>query len=131
MKILRAVDDSILFLYAENEFVRVNLIREAEARGISGNRLVFAKRRPAAEYLSSYHVCDLFLDTWPYNAGTTASDALWVGLPVLTMAGKSFASRMAGSILSAIGLKELITFTPMEYERRVCAWLIQFITNGI
>jgi predicted O-linked N-acetylglucosamine transferase (SPINDLY family) len=68
------------------------------------------------EYLARYRACDLFLDTFPYNAGTTASDALWAGLPVLTLMGRSFASRMAASLLNAIGLSELITGTQEDYE---------------
>ena len=78
--------------------------------------MVFGERLPADEYLARYHACDLFLDTAPYNAGTTASDALWTGLPVLTFIGKSFASRVAASLLHAIGLPELITNTQEEYE---------------
>jgi predicted O-linked N-acetylglucosamine transferase (SPINDLY family) len=116
MRILKAVDGSILFLYAENEWVEQNLKHEAIARGVDGARLVFGKKMPADEYLARYQACDLFLDTFPYNAGTTASDALWAGLPVLTLTGESFASRMAASILNAIYLPELITSTQREYE---------------
>ena len=116
MRILKAVEGSVLFLYAENEWAEKNLKQEAEARGISATRLVFGERLPADEYLARYHACDLFLDTAPYNAGTTASDALWTGLPVLTFIGKSFASRVAASLLHAIGLPELITNTQEEYE---------------
>ncbi|MEI6183296.1 MAG: tetratricopeptide repeat protein [Polynucleobacter sp.] len=116
MRILKAVEGSVLFLYAENKLVEENLKKEAEARGINRARLVFGKNLPADEYLARYRVCDLFLDTAPYNAGTTASDALWVGLPVLTLIGQSFASRMAASLLNAIGLPELITNTQEEYE---------------
>jgi protein O-GlcNAc transferase len=116
MRILNAVEDSVLFLYAENHWAEENLKKEAKARGINSSRLVFGKRMPNDEYLSRYQICDLFLDTFPYNAGTTASDALWVGLPVLTLIGRSFASRVAASILSAIELSELITNTRQEYE---------------
>jgi predicted O-linked N-acetylglucosamine transferase (SPINDLY family) len=116
MRILKAVHGSVLFLYAENEWVEQNLKNEAIARGVDGVRLVFGKQMPTAEYLARYQVCDLFLDTFPYNAGTTASDALWAGLPVLTLMGQSFASRMAASILNAIDLLELITITQEEYE---------------
>ena len=116
MRILKAVEGSVLFLYAENKLVEENLKKEAEARGINRARLVFGKNIPADEYLARYRVCDLFLDTAPYNAGTTASDALWVGLPVLTLIGQSFASRMAASLLNAIGLPELIANTQEEYE---------------
>ena len=80
-------------------------------------RLIFGARIPADEYLARYRVCDLFLDTAPYNAGTTASDALWVGLPVLTLLGSSFAGRMAASLLNAIDLPELITCSQEEYEQ--------------
>ena len=116
MKILTTVDNSILFLYAENKWVRSNLINEALKRGISSERLVFGEHLEPDEYLARYKICDLFLDTFPYNAGTTASDALWAGLPVLTMMGESFASRMAASLLIAIDLPELITSTQEEYE---------------
>ena len=116
MRILNAVEGSALFLYADNEWSKANLIEEAALRGIDGARLIFGGHIPAEEYLARYRVCDLFVDTSPYNAGTTASDALWVGLPVLTLMGQSIASRMAASLLNAIGLPELITNTQAEYE---------------
>ena len=116
MRILNAVEGSVLFLYADNEWAKANLIDESSLRGFDSTRLVFGGRIPKEEYLARYRVCDLFLDTFPYNAGTTASDALWAGLPVLTLMGESFASRVAASLLSAIGLPEMITKTQEEYE---------------
>jgi protein O-GlcNAc transferase len=116
MRILKAVEGSVLFLYAENQWAESNLKKEAEARGINSSRLVFGGRIPNDEYLARYQACNLFLDTFPYNAGTTASDALWAELPVLTLMGQSFASRVAASLLSAIDLPELITSTQEEYE---------------
>jgi predicted O-linked N-acetylglucosamine transferase (SPINDLY family) len=116
MRILKAVEGSVLFLYAESQWVESNLKKEAEARGINSARLVFGGHMPKEEYLARYQTCDLFLDTFPYNAGTTGSDALWAGLPILTLTGESFASRMAASLLNAIDLPELITSTQEEYE---------------
>jgi protein O-GlcNAc transferase len=116
IRILNAVEGSVLFLYADNEWAKANLIKEAGLHGIDSVRLIFGGRIPAEEYLARYRVCDLFLDTFPYNAGTTASDALWVGLPVLTLMGQSFASRIAASLLRAIGLPELVTTSRAEYE---------------
>jgi predicted O-linked N-acetylglucosamine transferase (SPINDLY family) len=92
------------------------LRKEAQARGLDPNRLVFAKRMKLPEHLARHRAADLFLDTLPYNAHTTASDALWAGLPVLTCMGESFASRVAASLLNAIELPELITDTQQEYE---------------
>jgi predicted O-linked N-acetylglucosamine transferase (SPINDLY family) len=117
MRILRGVPGSVLFLYAGNETAERNLRREARSRGVDAGRLVFDKWRPRREYLARFHVADLFLDTLPYNAGTTASDALWVGLPVLTCMGESFAGRVAGSVLRAIELPELIATSQEQYER--------------
>jgi protein O-GlcNAc transferase len=116
MRLLRAVPDSVLWLYEANPLVKANLAREAEARGIAPERLVFASRLPQAEHLARHRLADLFLDTLPYNAHTTASDALWAGLPVLTCAGNTFAGRVAGSLLRAVGLDELITTSLEEYE---------------
>ena len=116
MRILKAVESSVLFLYSENKWAEENLKKEAKARGIDSSRLVFGRQIPMEEYLARYRVCNLFLDTIPYNAGTTASDALWTGLPVLTLIGQSFASRVAASLLKAIGLPELITNSQEEYE---------------
>jgi predicted O-linked N-acetylglucosamine transferase (SPINDLY family) len=116
MRILKAVEGSVLFLYADNKWAEENLRKVAEASGIDRVRLVFGGHIPAEEYLARYKACNLFLDTFPYNAGTTASDALWTGLPVLTLMGRSFASRVAASLLNAIGLPELITNTQEEYE---------------
>ena len=116
MKILKAVEGSVLFLYADNEWAKANLIKEAGLRGVDTARLIFGERISSEEYLARYRVCDLFLDTFPYNAGTTASDALWVELPILTLMGQSFASRVAASLLNAIGLQELIANTQEEYE---------------
>jgi len=116
MRILRQVKGSVLWLLGENESVITNLRAEATLRGIDARRLVFAQRVPLAEYLARYRIADLFLDTLPYNAGTTASDALWVGLPVLTHMGNTFAGRVAASLLNAIHLPELITTTQEEYE---------------
>jgi predicted O-linked N-acetylglucosamine transferase (SPINDLY family) len=116
VRILQAVDGSVLFLYGENKWAEANLRKEAEVRGIDKTRLIFGGYLPQDEYLARYRACDLFLDTFPYNAGTTASDALWTGLPVLTLMGESFASRVAASLLNAIDLPELITNTQEEYE---------------
>ena len=116
MRILKAVDNSVLWLLDPNQTASNNLKKEAAARGVDANRLVFGKPLPSPEYLARYRVADLFLDTLPYNAGTTASDALRVGLPVLTQMGESFASRMAASLLNAVGLPELITTTSNAYE---------------
>lgn len=116
MRILHAVPDSVLFLNEDNKWVVDNLKHEAELRGISTERLIFSPRIPVDDYLARYRACDLFLDTTPYNAGTTASDALWMGLPLLTLSGQSFASRMATSILNSIGLSDLIVSSTDQYE---------------
>jgi predicted O-linked N-acetylglucosamine transferase (SPINDLY family) len=116
MRILKSVDAAVLFLQAENEEAQHNLRLEAARRGVAEERLVFGGRLSVAEYLARYRCADLFLDTLPYNAGTTASDALWAGLPVLTCAGESFPARMAASILKAQGLPELIAETRAQYE---------------
>ena len=118
LKILAAVEGSVLFLLADNPWVEVNLKKTAQAMGVDPNRLIFGGRLNRDVYLARYQACDLFLDTWPYNAGTTASDALWAGLPVLTLMGNSFASRVAASLLNAIDLPALITATRTEYESR-------------
>lgn len=116
MRILIKVESSVLFLYVESATAQENLRKEAAARGVNSARLIFGERLSVSDYLARYQVADLFLDTYPYNAGTTASDALWVGVPVLTRRGESFASRVASSLLTAIGLPELITKTIGEYE---------------
>ena len=116
MRILRQVTGSVLWLLEDNAVAAGNLRREAVQRGIEAQRVIFAKRMPVAEHLARHRVADLFLDTLPYNAHTTASDALWSGLPVLTCIGESFASRVAASLLNAIRLPELITSSHEEYE---------------
>jgi predicted O-linked N-acetylglucosamine transferase (SPINDLY family) len=121
MKILHRVPASVLWLLADNPATEANLKAAAQARGVEGDRLIFAQRIPPEHYLARYRAADLFLDSFPFNAGTTANDALWVGLPVLTCAGRTFASRMAGALLTAAGLKELITYNLQDYEEAAVA----------
>jgi predicted O-linked N-acetylglucosamine transferase (SPINDLY family) len=116
MRILTRVQGSVLFLYADNQVAERNLLKEAQRCGVDSHRIVFGKRLGVADYLARFRTMDLFLDTLPYNAGTTASDALWAGLPVLTCTGETFAGRVAASLLRAIDLPELITATPAQYE---------------
>lgn len=116
MRLLAAVESSVLWLMGDNGSAANNLRKEAAARGIDPARLAFAGKRPAAEHLARYRLADLFLDTLPYNAHTTASDALWAGLPVLTCRGTAFAGRVAASLLNAIDLPELATDSLEEYE---------------
>src|SRR5262245_51041404 len=118
MRLLGAVAGSVLWLLEDNPTAARNLHREAEARGVDGSRLVFAPRMRLDEHLARQRLADLFLDTLPCNAHTTASDALWAGLPVLTCMGKSFAGRVAASLLKAVGLPELIASTREEYEAK-------------
>lgn len=121
MRILGTIEDSVLWLLEDNPAVVRNLRREAQVRGIAAERLVFAPRMDLDLHLARHRQADLFLDTLPYNAHTTTSDALWAGLPVLTCAGQSFASRVAASLLQAAGLPELITHTQADYEARAIA----------
>jgi predicted O-linked N-acetylglucosamine transferase (SPINDLY family) len=116
MRILTAVEGSVLWLFQDNFWAAENLKKEAEKQGIAADRLIFAERIPLKEHLARHRQANLFLDTFPYNAHTTTSDALWAGLPVLTLIGRSFASRVAASLLNAIGLPELITTNQEEYE---------------
>ena len=125
MAVLRGVPGSVLWLLKPNETAVKNLIKEANARGVEAERLIFTAREVVpidqekariAKYLASYKLADLFLDTWPYNAGTTAIDALWAGLPVLTKEGRAPVARMAAGALRAIEMPELITRTPQAYQ---------------
>ena len=117
MRILQAVEGSVLWLLEDNPVATRNLKKEAQARGVLADRLVFGPRLPLAEHLARHRLADLFLDTLPCNAHTTASDALWAGLPVLTLIGQSFAGRVAASLLHAIELPELVARSPAEYEQ--------------
>ncbi len=116
MRLLQSVPSAVLWLLRDNPWVEGNLRREAQARGVASERLVFAPRAYLPDHLARHRLADLFLDTFPCNAHTTASDALWAGLPLLTCAGRSFAARVAGSLLHAIGLPELVTTSPADYE---------------
>jgi predicted O-linked N-acetylglucosamine transferase (SPINDLY family) len=116
MRILKAVPASVLLLSAGHEMAETNLRAHATRHGVDPRRLFFGERLPPEKYLARYRAADLFLDTLPYNAGTTASDALWAGLPVLTLMGNSFAGRIAASLLMALGIAELITSTQQQYE---------------
>jgi predicted O-linked N-acetylglucosamine transferase (SPINDLY family) len=118
MRLLQAQPQSVLWLAPAAEAAGLNLRREAAARGVDPGRLVFAPRVGLAEHLARHAHADLFLDTTPYNAGTTANDALFMGVPVLSCAGETLASRVAGSQLRAIGLPELVTETLAQYEAR-------------
>ncbi len=117
MRIVAAVPGSVLWLLADNDTARENMLRQADAHGVARERLVFAPRVAPPEYLARFQLADLMLDTFPYNAGTTASDALWMGLPMVTRAGRTYISRMAGSLLNAIGLPDLVTEDLAGYER--------------
>lgn len=116
MRIVRGVPGSVLWLLEDNATVAANLRREAGSRDVAPERLIFAPRVPAAEHLARQSLADLFLDTLPYNAHVTASDALWAGLPVLTCTGNSFASRVGASLLTAVGLPELIAHSLADFE---------------
>lgn len=115
-RLLERIPRSVLWLLRDNDWAEENLRKEAQARGVDPGRLIFAPRMNLEEHLARHRLADLFLDTLPYNAHTTASDALWSGLPVLTCAGKTFAGRVAGSLLLAVGLPELVTSNFEEYE---------------
>jgi len=119
MRLLKIVEGSILWLLEDNLTAVKNLKKEAEKKKINPKRIIFAKRMPMPEHLARHRCADLFIDTFPYGAHTTCSDALWAGLPVVTLMGQSFASRVAGSILHAIDLKELITTSETEYEKLI------------
>jgi predicted O-linked N-acetylglucosamine transferase (SPINDLY family) len=125
MRILTRVDGSVLWLLADNALAAANLRKEAARRGVDPARLVFAERMPIAEHLARQRLADLFLDTAPCNAHTTASDALWAGLPVLTLMTQTFAGRVAASLLNAVGLPELVTTSQRDYE----ATAIELATN--
>jgi predicted O-linked N-acetylglucosamine transferase (SPINDLY family) len=116
MRMLRRVEGSVLWLLEDNPEAARNLRWQAEQRNVAPGRLIFAPRIPPPEHLARHRAADLFVDTLPYNAHTTASDALWAGLPVLTCMGEAFAGRVAASLLYAIGLPELVTSNQSEYE---------------
>ncbi|MEW5729245.1 MAG: tetratricopeptide repeat protein [Pseudomonadota bacterium] len=116
MSLLRQVDGAVLWLFSDSGAAEANLHAEAAARGVDPARVLFARHVGVEEHLARYHHVDLFLDTLPYNAHTTASDALWMGCPVVTMLGSTFAGRVGASLLSSVGLERLITHSPSEYE---------------
>lgn len=125
MRILARVPGSVLWLIEDNALASNNLRKEAAARGIDPARLVFAARMEPDEHLARHRCADLCLDTLPYNAHTTASDALWAGLPLLTCAGGTFAGRVAASLLTNIGLPDLIASSQEDYERLAVAFATQ------
>jgi protein O-GlcNAc transferase len=119
MRVLKASADAVLWLLEDNREASANLWREAGRRGVDPARVFFAPRRPPAEHLARHLQADLFVDTWPYNAHTTASDALWMGVPMVTRLGDGFASRVGASLLHAVGLPELVASSVPAYERLV------------
>jgi protein O-GlcNAc transferase len=122
MRLLQALEGSVLWLAdGLNAAVAPNLRREAQQRGIAPDRLIFAPRMPYRQYLANYQLADLFLDTVPFNGCTTASDALWSGVPLVTVSGETFVSRMAGSLLHGVGLPELVAGSLADYEALACS----------
>jgi predicted O-linked N-acetylglucosamine transferase (SPINDLY family) len=121
MNILKRVPGSVLWTLADNPWAQANLQREAQVRGVDPSRLVFAPRAQPEDYLARYLLADLFLDSYPFNGGTTVNDALWMTLPVVTRTGQTFASRMAGALLTAAGLPQLITHDQAAYEEKAAA----------
>lgn len=126
MKILDAVSGSVLWLLQDNSVAAKNLKNQALEHGVDPDRIIFAPRAPLNSHLQRYQLADLFLDTYPYNAHTTASDSLWCGVPVLTLMGESFPSRVAASILTAAGHPEFITQNLDDYQARA----IEYATSG-
>jgi predicted O-linked N-acetylglucosamine transferase (SPINDLY family) len=116
LSLLDRVPGSVLWLLADNPWAEKNLRQVAEGHGFAPDRLVFAARVSPENYLARYLIADLFLDTFPFNAGTTANDCLWMGCPLVTYTGRSFGSRMAGALLTAAGLSELITYNLEDYQ---------------
>jgi predicted O-linked N-acetylglucosamine transferase (SPINDLY family) len=116
MSILTTCENSVLWLLEDNNSAKSNLLLSAQRLGVSPGRLVFSGRVPCYEHLNRHQLADLFLDTWPYNAHTTASDALWCCLPLITLCGTTFPGRVAASLLRAIGMPELVTTDVAQYE---------------
>jgi predicted O-linked N-acetylglucosamine transferase (SPINDLY family) len=127
MRVLAKTEGSVLWLLKSNQWATVNLKQEAEARGISADRLIFAEKVPQAEHLARHRLADLFLDTFNYNAHTTTSDSLWAGLPVVTKLGEGFAARVAASLLTAVDLPELIAESEEAYE----ALILELVTHPV
>lgn len=121
LTILKRVPNSVLWLLSGNDEAQKRLCEYAEVRGVDPSRFIFAAKMPNAEHLARYPLADLFLDTSPYGAHTTASDAMWMGVPVLTLDGRAFASRVCGSLVRAAGIPELACATPDEYVDRAVA----------
>ena len=121
IRILKASPQSVLWLLEDNPWARENLCKIATEQGLDVNRLHFAGRIDPKDYLARFQVADLFLDTTPYNAGTTANDALWAGLPILTLSGRTYVSRMAGSLLTSAGLSYFICRSLDDYEAKAIA----------
>ena len=116
LDILKSVDSSVLWMLCASNTAKYNLIQFANSHGVDSSRIVFASHLPIEEHLKRLPLADVFLDTYPYNAHTTASDSVRMGVPIVTLAGQSFASRVAASILSAVNMPELIVNTPEDYK---------------
>ena len=127
MRLLRNIDDSVLWLINSNKLVKQNFSKEAKKQGVDPSRIIYAEKLSHPEHLARHKHADLFIDTFNYNAHTTASDALWSGLPIVTKQGKQFSARVASSLLNACGLPELITKNEKEYEELI----FELATNPI
>ena len=118
MNLLREIEGSVLWLYQSNQWSMNNLYKEARKRKVDPDRLIFTERLPMNKHLARHSLGDLALDTFNYNVGATTSNALWNGLPVLTKIGQSFTARASASLLTSIGLPELVTYSESEYEEK-------------
>ena len=116
MRLLVKVENSVLWLRQSNQFSHINIKNEAQKRKVDPSRIVFADILPMDEHLARHRLADLFFDTFAFNAHTTSAEALWAGLPVVTKIGLGFAARVAGSLLNAVALPELVTETKQDYE---------------
>lgn len=131
MQILKSVPNTVLWLLEENDFVRQRLLREGAKYGVGQDRLIFAKPVPPHEYLARFCCADLFLDTSPYNAGITASDALWMGLPVLTCPGKTYTSRMAADLLLQLNLPQFVAASWADYVQKAVVFALTRAARGL
>ena len=125
LDIVKNTSNTVLWILEDNRWSKDNLIALAAKNGVAQDRLVFAGRIDPRDYLARFQCADIFLDTYPYNAGTTANDLLWAGLPLLTLSGSTYVSRMAGSLANCIGLDQLICYSHDEYRQKA----IHFANN--